>query len=96
VQKFTNAVYKGQVWVDTHSPKNIAEVIKPSFPDTSVDILETVAKRYKEIDAWCKEPAMKESSFELLQTVMAQAGELKQKVPFDKVVDTGFAEKAVK
>jgi NitT/TauT family transport system substrate-binding protein len=96
IQKFTDAIYKGQVWVDTHPPREIAKVIKPSFPDTSIDILESVAKRYKEIDAWCKEPAMKESSFELLQTVMEQAGELKQKAPYDMVVDNGFAEKAVK
>ncbi|MDF2989390.1 MAG: hypothetical protein K0R50_4900, partial [Eubacterium sp.] len=34
VQKFTEAIYKGQVWVDSHSPKEIAEAIKSFFPDT--------------------------------------------------------------
>lgn len=96
IQKFTNAVYKGQVWVDTHSSKEIAEVIKPFFPDTDVELLTIVAERYKKIDAWCKEPAMKKESFELLQTVMNQAGELKQKAPYVKVVDNTYADKAVK
>lgn len=96
VQKFTEAIYRGQQWVDSHSPKEIAETIKPSFPDTDTAILETVAKRYKDIDAWSKDPVMKESSFELLQTVMDEAGQLKQKAPYDKVVDNTYAEKAMK
>lgn len=96
IQKFTDALYKGQVWVDTHTPKEIAEAIKSSFPDTDLAMLETVAKRYQEIDAWCKDPVMKADSFELLQTVMDKAGQLKQKAPYDKVVDTTYAKKAIK
>ena len=96
IQKFTEALYKGQKWVDSHTPKEIAEAIKSSFPDTDLAILETVARRYQDIDAWCKNPVMKESSFELLQTVMDKAGRLKQKTPFDKVVDTTYAEKSMK
>jgi NitT/TauT family transport system substrate-binding protein len=96
MQKFTNAIYEGQKWVATHTPKEIAETIKPSFPDTDIGILETVAKRYKDIDAWSKDPVMTEESFERLQTVMEQAGELKAKAPYDKVVDNTYAEKAMK
>ncbi len=96
IQKFTDAIYKGQKWVDTHSPKEIAEAVKSSFPDTDLAVLETVAKRYKDIDAWCKDPIMKEASFNLLQTVMDQAGQLKQKAAYDKVVDNTYAEKAMK
>ena len=32
-------------------------------------------------------PELKEDSFERLQEVMTQAGELTQKVPFDKIVN---------
>ncbi len=96
IQKFTDALYKGQQWVATHTPKEIAEAIKPSFPDTELELLETVARRYQEIDAWCQDPVLKKSSFELLQTVMEQANQLKQKAPYEKVVDTTYAEKAMK
>ncbi|MHB8063673.1 MAG: ABC transporter substrate-binding protein, partial [Ruminiclostridium sp.] len=96
IQKFTDALYEGQVWVDTHTPKEIAEAIKSSFPDTDLAILETVAKRYQDIDAWCKDPVLKESSFELLQTVMDKAGQLKQKAPYANIVDTTYAKKAMK
>jgi len=95
IQKFTNAVYKGQLWVDTHSPEEIAKVIKPSFPDTSEEILAKVAKRYKDVDAWNKNPVMKQEAFELLQKVMQEAGELKKTADYSKLVNNDFANKAI-
>lgn len=56
-----------------------SKVIEPSFPDTDLDTLIRVVENYKAIGAWCSEPAMKQESFERLQTVMQQAGELAQK-----------------
>jgi len=96
IQKFTNALYKGQKWVDTHTPKQIAKAIKSSFPDTDLALLETVAKRYKDIDAWNKTPLLKSNSLDLLQKVMKQAGQLKKVVPYSKIVTTTFADKAIK
>lgn len=96
IQKFTNAIYKGQKWVEEHTMKEVAEVIKDYFPDTDVELLATVLQSYKDIDAWKKEPSMKEESFELLQTVMEEAGELNQKAPFEKIINNSFAENAVK
>lgn len=96
VQKFTNAIYKGQVWVDTHTPKEVAEAVKTSFPDTDLALLTTVAKRYKDIDAWNKTPVLEEKSLDLLQKVISEAGQLDKKAPYDKIVDTSFAKKAIK
>ena len=95
IQKFTNAIYKGQKWVEEHSMKEVAEAIKGFFPDTDVELLATVLQSYKDIDAWKTTPVMKEESYNLLQTVMEEAGELKQKAPFDKVVNNSYAEKAI-
>jgi len=64
IQKFTNAIYKGQKWVETHTPEEIADVIKPSFPDSDKETLITVAKRYKETDVWNKDPILKKESLE--------------------------------
>lgn len=93
IQHFVNALYKGQVWVATHTPAEIAEALKPSFPDTDVAVLEKVAKRYNEIGAWKTVPSMTEDSFNRLQDVIIGAGELTEKVPFDKVVNNTFANK---
>ncbi len=96
IQKFTNALYKGQLWCQSHTPKEIAEVIQDSYPDTDLATLEAVAKRYKEIDAWNQDPVLKEEALNRLMDVMQEAGELEQRAPYDKIVTTEFAEKAIK
>lgn len=93
IQKFVNAIYKGQQWVKDHSASEIAEVLSPSFPEVDLNVLETVVNRYKEIDAWKTEPSMTEASFNKLQEVMVNAGELTQTAPYDKIVNNSFAEK---
>ena len=96
VKKFLKAIYKGQKWVAENSAEEIAKAMQPSFPDTDLEILITVVKRYKEIDAWSKTPVMKKEAFEKLQEVMTMAGELKEKAVFKDVVDNSIAEKIVK
>lgn len=95
IERFTRAVYKGQKWVETHSAAEIAKLIAPSFADTDVKLLTTVAQRYKDIGAWSSSPLLKPEAFSLLQKVMTQAGELTKNAPYDKVVNTTFAEKVV-
>ncbi len=94
VQRFTNAVYKGQQWVHSHSAKEVAEAIAPSFADTDIELLTTVVQRYKDIDAWSTDPVMERESFERLQDVMTEAGELKQRANYDDLVNNTFAEVA--
>ncbi len=95
IQKFTNAIYKGQKWVDTHSTEEVADAIISYFPNTERDLVITVLNRYKEIDVWNKTPYLFEEGFELLQTIIQEAGELKQKAPYDKVVNNDFANAVV-
>ncbi len=92
LQGFTNAVGKGQKWVQEHSAREVAEAIAPSFPDTDMDSLVTAVESYQEIDAWNDTPMMKEEAFMKLQQVMQDAGELQKTVPFDAIVDNSYAE----
>ncbi len=96
VQSFANAVAKGQTWVQEHTAQEIAEAIADQFPDTKLEVLTLVAQRYKDINAWNETPVMKQESLDRLQTVMETAGELDQRVDFNKLVDNSFAEKAAK
>ena len=96
IQKFTNAVYKGQQYVKNHSAEEIAEVISPQFKELEMAELITVINRYKDTDTWCEEPLLKEESLNRLMDVMELAGELNERVPYDKIVTTRFAEKAIK
>lgn len=92
IKKFVRAIYRGQQWVMQSSPKEIANAIAASFPDTDIKLLEKSAESYKNIEAWSTTPVMKQEAYEKLQTVMTEAGELKQKAPFDKVVNNTYAE----
>ena len=96
IQKFTNAIYQGQQWVKEHSSQEIAEVIQSFFPDTDIELLATVIQNYKDIEAWNDTPILKEEAFNRLEEVMTMAGELKEKAPYDKIVNNQYAEEAVK
>lgn len=96
IQNFTNAIYNGQKWAQEHTAKEIAEVIKDFFPDTEIESLATAIQSYKDIDAWNDTPVLKEESFDKLQEVMSEAGELTQKAPYDKIVNNKYAEEVIK
>ena len=38
VQRFTNAVYKGQQWVQEHTAREVAEAVQDSFADTDLEM----------------------------------------------------------
>ena len=96
IQKFTNAIYKGQTWVKENSSEDIAKVVQSFFPDTDITLLSKVIQNYKDIDAWNDTPVLKEESFNLLQDVMTSAGELQKKAPYDKIVNNEYANEAIK
>ena len=96
IENFTKAIYKGQQWVKEHSSKEIAKVIQNFFPGTDVEMLSTAIQSYKDIDAWNDTPVLKEEAFNRLQEVMTMAGELKEKAPYDKIVNNTYAEKVIK
>ncbi len=91
VQRFTNAIAKGQGWIQTADPSDIAAAMVNQFPDTDLETLTAVAQRYQEIDAWNATPVMKEEALERLEDVMELAGELTERVVFENVVDNSFA-----
>ena len=96
IQKFTDAIYKGQQWVKEHSSREIAEVIQSFFPDTDIELLATAIQSYKDIDAWNDTPVLTEEVFERLEEVMTMAGELEENVPYEKIVNNKYAEEAIK
>lgn len=96
IQRFTNAVYKGQQFVQEESAAEIAKIISPHFKELSIEDLTTVVQRYKDIDAWCQTPVLEEASLNRLMDVMELAGELTARPPYDKIVTTKYAEEAMK
>ena len=95
IQSFTNAVYKGQQWVATHSSEEIAQSIHEFFADMELEDLVTVIDRYRSIDAWADNPLLKEDSLNNLMDIMQLADQLDTRAPYDAVVDTTYAENAI-
>jgi len=90
IQKFTNAIYKGQQYVQTHTSIEIAELIKEFFPDTDVEMLANAIESYRKIDAWNTTPYMSEKDFNLLQDIIFDAGELEKYAPYSEVVNNFY------
>ena len=96
IQGFTNAIARAQAWISGHTDREVAEAMAAQFPDTSLDTLEAVTARHRQIDAWNSTPVMEKAALERLETVMTEAGELtrEQWVDFDALVDNTYAENA--
>ena len=94
IQKFTNGLQKGMEYVQTHTPEEIAEVIAPQFEETDLETVTAIVTRYYEQDTWKENLVFEKESFELLQDILEEAGELKERVDYEKLVTTAYAEKA--
>lgn len=95
IEAFTRAIYKGQLWVKEHTSAEIAEAILPQFPDSDLKTLTTIIERYKAQDTWKEDPVFSKEGFELIQDIMQAGGELDTRVPYDDLIRTDFAEKAM-
>lgn len=94
LQAFTNALQKGMDYVQTHTPEEIAAVIQPQFEETSLDTITTIVTRYYNQDTWKDDLIFEQASFDLLQNILQEAGELPAWTPYEELVNTEFALKA--
>ncbi|HZG15202.1 MAG TPA: ABC transporter substrate-binding protein [Candidatus Bathyarchaeia archaeon] len=95
IQKFTNAIQKAQKWVASQTPEETAKVIAPYFKEIQPDILTSSVKRYLEQGSFAPDPILDEEEWNNLQDIMEEAGELKQRADYRKLVNTTFAQKAL-
>lgn len=86
IEKFTRAVNKGLQYVDSHSAREIAEVVVKYFPDTSLSDMETIINRYKEGEAWKKNITINEEEWNHIQEIIEASGELQDKVDYKVLI----------
>ena len=94
IQAFTDALQKGMDYVQEHSAEEIAKCIAPQFAETGSDTLTAIVARYQEQDTWKKDLIFHKDAFDLLQNILEDSDVLKERVPYEKLVTTEFAEKA--
>lgn len=91
IKGFTKAIQKGLDFVHNRTEEEIAKVIIDYFPDTSMEDLIKIIKRYKDSDSWYKTTYIEKSDFEHVKEIMKSAGALEKDAPYDKLVDTSFS-----
>ena len=82
IQSFTNAIQKGLAYVNSHSA------------ETDRAAIARIVERYKAQDTWKNDTIFHRDSFELLENILEEAGELKERIPYEKLVTTTYSEKA--
>ena len=96
IQKFTDALQKGMDYVQSHTPEEIAEVVAPQFKETDLETITAIVKRYYDQDTWKENLIFEKDSFELLQDILEDAGELTDRTAYENLVQTEYAQKACK
>lgn len=86
IKNFDKAIQKGLDYVHNHSDKEVAKAILKQFPDTSMNDLVSAVKRYRANATWPKTTEFSQESFDHLQDIMIDYGELKEKVDYNKLM----------
>lgn len=90
IKKFTKAINKGLEFVKNNSEEKIAECIIDFFPDTSMNDLIKIVKRYKEGNAWKENITINDEEFKHIQDIMKASNELDNYVEYDKLIFNEF------
>lgn len=91
IQKFTNAIYKAQIWLKQHSAAEAAAAVSPSFTNLETPVLTKAIERYADLNIWADNPAVEQEPYERFINAAKNAGEIPTLVPYDSVVVTNFA-----
>lgn len=86
IKSFTKAINKGLDYVKTASNEDIANIIYKQFPDTSLDDLTLLVKRYKDNDSWLDSSYISEKLLENLEDIMIDNDLLQEYVSYQDLI----------
>ena len=90
---FLRAVTKAVKYVNENTPETVAPYLVSYFEGTSEASLAASVKRYRDIDAWRTNLTMTEASFNRLQDIIDEAGELEKRAKMNELVNNSYADK---
>ena len=98
LRKWTRAIYRAQKYVGDASPAELAGHMAAYFPSLSQAELVQAVERYRPYHLWKKDPVVQQAAMDQLQDMLVATGLQKQneRVPYDRLVDTAFAQEAMK
>ncbi len=93
---FLRAVTKAVKYVNETPAATVAPYLTAYFEGVSEQSIAASVERYKNIDAWRTNLSMTEDSFERLQDIIDNAGELPKRAKMTELVDNSSADKVYK
>ncbi len=91
VKKFLSCVMKGYEYIKNNDSMTVAAALKSSFAETDEELIAASMESYLKIDAWCHTPVMSEQSFNKLQDIMENSGNLSGRADYSMAVDNSIA-----
>ncbi|MFQ6752414.1 MAG: ABC transporter substrate-binding protein [Clostridia bacterium] len=93
LDKFMTALKKGYDYLMSATDAQIIASLKPSFSTTSDELILASVKNYIRIGAYASSFELKESSWNKMQDIIENAGELTTRVAWNDAVNNSFATK---
>lgn len=93
---FLRAVTKAVKYVNETPSKTVAPYLTKYFEGVSEDSLAASIERYRSIDAWRTELSMTKDSFDRLQDIIDNAGELSRRATVEELTNNSYATKVYK
>ena len=93
---FLRAITKAVKYINENPATKVAPYLSAYFEGVSVDSLAASVERYKAIDSWRTELSMTADSFDRLQDIIENAGELSRRATLEELVDNAYAQKVYK
>ncbi len=90
IDGFTNAINKGLEYTLNTDENIVAEAIISQFPDTNINDLSSMIKRYRESDSWLSNPFVSEQSFNNLEEFLIKFNLLEEKTSYDNIVNNFY------
>lgn len=90
IRSFIQALKQGMEYVETHSAKEIADVIAPQFPDTDIKELEMIVDRYASQNSWKTDLSFDEDGYTLLLDILEDAGQITERPTYEELVTTAY------
>lgn len=90
---FLRAITKAIKYVNETPETTVAPYLTAYFEGVSEESIAASVKRYRDIDAWRTEMTMTEESFNRLQDIIENAGELTRRATLAELVNNDYAKK---
>ena len=90
LKKFNKALNKGLTFVKENEPDAIAKSIIKQFPDTKIDELSSLVKRYKDADSWYESTYVNKDDYYRLIDIMIYGKSISKKVTVEMLLTNEF------